>query len=248
MTNEQGVKPVALVTGATRGIGHAIAQQLASTGYQVVGTATSAEGVHSINHALSSFGGCGLLLDVCDQESVDQLLDEIQSRFEAPTVLVNNAGITRDQLLMRMKPEDWDAVIDTNLTSVYRLSRRVVRAMLKKRHGRIVNVASIVGVTGNPGQVNYVAAKAGMIGFTKALALEVAHCGITVNAVAPGFIQTDMTHGLTDAQKEGLLARIPARSMGQVADVAHAVAYLVADAAGYVTGQTLHVNGGMCMV
>jgi 3-oxoacyl-[acyl-carrier protein] reductase len=242
-------KDVALVTGASRGIGNAIALALAKAGAKVIGTGTTAEGAAALTAALASHGynGRGARLDVADAASIDGLMSELDAAGEMPTILVNNAAITRDMLLLRMKPEDWDRVITTNLTSVFRLSKACLRRMMKERHGRIVNLTSVVGVTGNPGQTNYAAAKAGILGFTKSLAREVASRGITVNAVAPGFIDTDMTRSLTDEQRTGLLTQIPAGRLGDAADVAAAVLFLASPQAGYITGETLHVNGGMYM-
>jgi 3-oxoacyl-[acyl-carrier protein] reductase len=242
-------KDIALVTGASRGIGNAIALALAAAGATVIGTATTAEGAQKFGQALTAAGlkGHGAVLDAADPASIDALLASLEAAGESPSILVNNAAITRDTLLLRMKPEDWDAVITTNLTSVFRLSKACVRRMMKERHGRIVNLTSVVGVTGNAGQSNYAAAKAGLIGFTKSLAKELASRGITVNAVAPGFIDTDMTRGLSEAQKSALLAQIPMARLGSPGDVAAAVLFLVSPQAGYITGETLHVNGGMYM-
>jgi 3-oxoacyl-[acyl-carrier protein] reductase len=240
---------VALVTGASRGIGHAIALALGGAGARVIGTATSVEGAAKLTAALASHGcnGRGAVLDAASPGSIDALLAELDTAAELPTILVNNAAITRDTLLLRMKPEDWDAVIATNLTAVFRLSRGCVRRMMKERHGRIVNLTSVVGLTGNAGQANYAAAKAGLLGFTKSLARELASRGITVNAVAPGFIDTDMTRALSEEQRTALLAQIPLGRLGTAADVAAAVLFLVSPQAAYVTGETLHVNGGMYM-
>jgi 3-oxoacyl-[acyl-carrier protein] reductase len=241
---------VALVTGASRGIGHAIALALAGAGARVIGTATRADGAAQLGAALTSHGynGRGLVLDASDPASIDALLAELEKSGELPTILVNNAAITRDGLLLRMKPEDWDAVIATNLTAVYRLCRACVRGrMIKDRRGRIVNLTSVVGVTGNAGQTNYAAAKAGLIGFTKSLAQELASRAITVNAVAPGFIDTDMTRVLGEQQRAQLLGRIPMGRLGTPADIAAAVLFLVSPQAAYITGETLHVNGGMYM-
>jgi len=240
---------IALVTGASRGIGHAIALALGGAGARVIGTATSADGAARLSAALASHGcnGRGAVLDAGNAASVDALVDELESAGELPTILVNNAAITRDTLLVRMKPEDWDAVIATNLTGVFRLSKACVRRMMKERRGRIVNLTSVVGVTGNAGQANYAAAKAGLLGFTKSLARELASRGITVNAVAPGFIDTDMTRALSEAQRAALVGQIPIGRLGTPADVAAAVLFLVSPQATYITGETLHVNGGMYM-
>lgn len=238
---------VALVTGASRGIGAAIARQLAIDGATVVGTATSAAGAAGIDAALAPFGGRGAVLDVLEQPSIDALLGGIEGREGAIGILCNNAGITRDTLLLRMKPEDWDVVIQTNLASVFRLCKAVLRGMMKMRKGRIINIASVVGLTGNPGQTNYAAAKAGMLGFTKSLAREIGSRGITVNAIAPGFIDTDMTRSLGEAQRAALEAQVPLGRLGLPADVAAAAAFLASPAAAYITGETLHVNGGMYM-
>ncbi len=240
---------VALVTGASRGIGEAILHTLAARGATVIGTATSESGAAAIAAKLVSMGykGTGLMLNVTDQASVDAVLKAIEEQFGVPTILVNNAGITRDTLLMRMKDEDWDAIIQTNLTSVYRLSKAVLRGMMKARQGRIISIASVVGAMGNAGQTNYAAAKAGIMGFSKSLAREVGSRGVTVNVVAPGFIDTDMTRGLPEEHKQALLAQIPMARLGQAEEIAHAVAFLASPGAGYVTGETLHVNGGMYM-
>jgi len=240
---------VALVTGASRGIGHAIALALGGAGARVIGTATSDEGAGRISTALASHGynGRGTVLDAASSASIDALIGALEKAGELPTILVNNAAITRDTLLLRMKPEDWDAVIATNLTAVFRLCKACVRQMMKERRGRIVNLTSVVGVTGNPGQANYAAAKAGLLGFTKSLARELASRGITVNAVAPGFIDTDMTRSLSDEQRTALLAQIPLGRLGTAAEVAEAVLFLASPRAAYITGETLHVNGGMYM-
>ena len=241
---------LALVTGASRGIGKAIALQLGAQGATVVGTATSESGAESISKYFSEHGikGKGLMVNVADAASVEGLMSGIEKEFgKAPDVLVNNAGITRDNLLMRMKDEEWDAIIDTNLSSIYRLSKACLRSMMKARWGRIISIGSVVGTMGNAGQSNYAAAKAGVIGFSKALAREVGSRGITVNVVAPGFIETDMTHALSDEQKEKLSTQIPLAKLGQAQDIAAAVGFLASDAAGYITGETLHVNGGMNM-
>ncbi|HET9820012.1 MAG TPA: 3-oxoacyl-ACP reductase FabG [Rhodanobacteraceae bacterium] len=238
---------IALVTGASRGIGAAIADELAARGAKVVGTATRDVGAQAIAQRLSAHGGEGRVLDVTDGASVEALIEAIVKDHGGLSILVNNAGITRDQLLMRMKEEDWQAILDTNLTSVYRTSKAVMRTMMKARHGRIVNIASVVGVTGNPGQTNYAAAKAGIIAFSKSLAREVGSRGITVNVVAPGFIDTDMTRALGDDQRKSLEGQIALGRLGDPADIAHAVAFLASSEAGYITGETLHVNGGMYM-
>jgi len=240
---------VALVTGATRGIGQAIAQALAGAGARVVGTATTAEGARSIDAAFAqaALSGRGVQLDVNDGTAVDALLESIASAEGGVSILVNNAGITRDNLLMRMSEDEWDSIIDTNLKSVWRLSRAVLRPMMKARRGRIVNIGSVVGSIGNAGQVNYAASKAGMIGFTRALAREVGSRNITVNCVAPGFIDTDMTRALKPEQKTALLGQVPLGRLGEASDVAAAVLFLASPAAGYVTGSTLHVNGGLFM-
>jgi 3-oxoacyl-[acyl-carrier protein] reductase len=238
---------VALVTGASRGIGAAIALELAQRGLTVVGTGTTEEGANRITAALAAHGGRGCALDVNDGPSVEALVDEIVKTYGAIHVLVNNAGITRDMLAMRLKDEDWDAVLDTNLKAVFRLSRAVIRPMMKQRYGRIVSITSVVGASGNAGQANYAAAKAGVAGMTRALARELGSRNITVNCVAPGFIETDMTASLPEAQQQALLSQIPLGHLGKPADIAHAVAYLASPQAAYVTGQELHVNGGMHM-
>jgi len=237
---------VALVTGASRGIGSAIAEALAAAGARVVGTATSDAGAESITAALGD-GGRGAVLDIADAASVDALLADIAGQEGSPAIVVNNAGITRDNLLMRMKPEEWDSVIDTNLSGVYRVCRGAIRGMMKAKHGRIVNIASVIGVMGNAGQANYAAAKAGMIGFTKSLARELGSRNVTANVVAPGFIDTDMTRVLPEDQRKALLEQVPLRRLGDAGDVASAVVFLASDAASYITGETLHVNGGMLM-
>ncbi len=240
---------VALVTGASRGIGQAILHALGRAGCIVVGTATSEAGAEAIGAALAGAGlqGEGLMLNVNDAAQVDAAIEGILARHGRIDILVNNAGITRDNLLMRMKDEEWAAILDTNLTSVFRLSRAVLRPMMKARFGRIVNIASVVGVSGNAGQTNYAAAKAGMIGFSKSLAQEVGSRGITVNCVAPGFIDTDMTKALPEGARAKLMERIPLGKLGSPEDIAHGVAFLASDGAGYITGATLHVNGGMYM-
>jgi len=238
---------VALVTGASRGIGAAIAARLSADGARVVGTATTPEGAGRISEALKGHGGRGAVLEVTSQESIDALIAGIESTEGPVSILCNNAGITRDTLLLRMKQEDWDAVMQTNLASVFRLSKAVLRGMMKARKGRIISIASIVGLTGNPGQANYAAAKAGMIAFTKSLAREVGSRNITANVIAPGFIDTDMTRALNEAQRTSLSAQIPLGRLGLPADIAAAAAFLASAEAGYITGETLHVNGGMYM-
>jgi len=240
---------IALVTGASRGIGQSIALALGQQGATVIGTATSDRGAESISAYLAENGitGQGMALNVTDADSISQMLANMTEAFGAPSILVNNAGITRDNLLMRMKEEEWDDIISTNLTSVYRMSKACLRAMTKARKGRIISISSVVGAAGNAGQANYAAAKAGLIGFTKSLAREVGARGITVNAVAPGFIDTDMTRALPDAQREALLSGIPLNRLGQPEEIAAAVAFLASPGAAYITGETLHVNGGMYM-
>ncbi len=238
---------VALVTGASRGIGKAIATQLAQQGATVVGTATSESGAQAISDYLSEFGGQGLALNVTDKESVEATIKAINDAHGGIDILVNNAGITRDNLLMRMKDNEWQDIIDTNLTSIFTLSKAVLRGMMKKRFGRIVNIGSVVGSAGNAGQANYAAAKAGVIGFSKSMAREVASRGITINVVAPGFIDTDMTKALSDDQKEAIFKDIPANRLGEPDEIAATVAFLVSDGAAYITGETIHVNGGMYM-
>jgi 3-oxoacyl-[acyl-carrier protein] reductase len=238
---------VALVTGASRGIGAAIALELAQRGLKVIGTATTEEGSDRITAMLSAPGCRGARLDVNDAAAAEALVDAIVKEHGGLQVLVNNAGITRDMLAMRLKDEDWDAVLDTNLKAVFRMSRAVMRTMMKQRYGRIISITSVVGASGNPGQANYAAAKAGVAGMTRALARELGSRGITVNCVAPGFIETDMTSTLPEEQRKALLGQIPLGHLGRPADVAHAVAYLASPQAGYVTGQEIHVNGGMYM-
>jgi len=240
-------KEIALVTGASRGIGAAIADELAAQGATVIGTATSEQGARAIGERLAASGGHGRVLDVVGPGAVEALIDGIGKDIGAISILVNNAGITRDNLLMRMKDEDWQAILDTNLTSVFRTSKAVMRAMMKARHGRIINIASVIGVTGNAGQANYAAAKAGIIGFSKSMAREIGSRGVTVNVVAPGFIDTDMTRALPDEAKNALLGQIALGRLGTPADVARAVAFLAGPSAAYITGETLHVNGGMYM-
>lgn len=237
---------IALVTGATRGIGRAVAEELASKGAFVIGTATSEKGAESISAYLGEKGK-GLVLNVADQASIDAVLEQIKQEFGDIDILVNNAGITRDNLLMRMKDEEWFDILQTNLSSVYHLSKAMLRTMMKKRFGRIINIGSVVGSMGNAGQTNYCAAKAGLIGFSKALAKEVASRGITVNVVAPGFIATDMTDVLSEELKNNLLTQIPAGRLGEPKDIAKAVAFLASEDAAYINGTTLHVNGGMYM-
>ena len=238
---------IVLVTGASRGIGAAIADTLAALGATVIGTATSDAGAQAIGARLAAVGGHGRRLNVNEAGAIEALVDAVAGEFGNISILVNNAGITRDNLLMRMKDEDWQAILDTNLTSVYRASKAVLRGMMKARKGRIINIASVIGVTGNAGQANYAAAKAGIIAFSKSLAKEIGSRGITVNVVAPGFIDTDMTRAMPEAAREGLLGQIALGRLGEATDIAHAVAFLAGPAAGYVTGETLHVNGGMYM-
>jgi 3-oxoacyl-[acyl-carrier protein] reductase len=239
-------KRIALITGASRGIGRAIAERLAEDGFFVLGTATSENGAAAISDYLGE-NGKGLTLDVSNSESIESVMKAISNEFGTPHVLVNNAGITRDNLLMRMKDDEWDDIISTNLTSVFRMSKAVLRGMMKAKTGRIINISSVVGSTGNAGQANYAAAKAGMIGFTKSMAKEVGSRNITVNTVAPGFIDTDMTKELNDDIKNHLLSAIPLARLGNVKEIAHAVSFLASDGASYITGETLHVNGGMFM-
>ena len=241
---------LAFVTGASRGIGRAIALELGRRGARVVGTATSDAGAQSISEALAAAGvqGRGVVLDVADAAAVEACLKDVEAHEGTPSILVNNAGVTRDGLLMRMSAEDWQVVIETDLSAVYRTCKAVMRGMMKARRGRIINIASVVGVMGNAGQANYAAAKAGMIGFSKSLAREVGSRGITVNVVAPGFIVTDMTDALGEAAREALLKQVPLGKLGSADDIAHAVAFLASPQAGYITGETLHVNGGMYMI
>jgi 3-oxoacyl-[acyl-carrier protein] reductase len=238
---------IALVTGASRGIGRAIAEELAAQGATVIGTATSESGAAAIGEYLAKQGGRGMLLNVTDAESVKTVVKTIETEVGAISILVNNAGITRDNLLMMMKDEQWDDIMQTNLTSVFRLSKAVVRPMMKARKGRIINIASVVGLTGNPGQTNYAAAKAGIMGFSKSLAREIGSRNITVNTVAPGFIDTDMTRALPEEQREALIRQIPLGRLGQASDIAQAVAFLALPQAAYITGETINVNGGMYM-
>lgn len=237
---------IALVTGASRGIGKAIAEQLVKDGAKVIGTATSEGGAAAISEYLGD-NGAGMVLNVSEPESIENLLQQIKDQFGVIDILVNNAGITRDNLLMRMKDSEWNDILQTNLTPIFTLSKAVLRGMMKNRFGRIVNVGSVVGSTGNPGQANYAAAKAGVIGFSKSMAREVASRGITVNVVAPGFIDTDMTKVLTDEQKEAIFKDVPANRLGDPNEIAATVSFLVSDGAAYITGETIHVNGGMYM-
>ncbi len=238
---------IALVTGASRGIGAAIADALAAQGATVIGTATTDAGAAAIGERLAAAGGHGRALNVTDAAALEAVLDGIAKEFGAITILVNNAGITRDNLLLRMKEEDWQAILDTNLTSVFRTSKAVIRGMMKARKGRIINIASVIGLTGNAGQANYAAAKAGIIAFSKSLAKEIGSRGITVNVVAPGFIDTDMTKALPEEQRTGLVKSIALERLGEASDIANAVAFLAGPSASYITGETLHVNGGMYM-
>jgi len=238
---------VALVTGASRGIGQAIAKTLAQAGAIVVGTATSVKGAEAIGEYLGPSGGTGHVLDVSDQNSIDELIAYMKSSVGLPTVLVNNAGITNDKLLMRMSFDDWQQVINTNLSSIYRMSKACVRGMMKAKTGRIISIGSVIGDMGNPGQSNYAAAKAGIVGFSKSLAREVGSRGITVNVVAPGYIQTDMTEELADSQKDSLMEQIPLNRLGSTQDIANAVLFLASETGAYITGETIHVNGGMLM-
>ncbi len=240
---------IALVTGASRGIGQAIARSLAEQGATVIGTATSEAGAEAISDLLKAAGvnGVGMVLNVADSDSIGECLKKVTSDFGAPDILVNNAGITRDNLLMMMKDDQWDDIINTNLTSIFRMSKAVIRAMMKKRSGRIINISSVVGATGNPGQTNYAAAKAGLVGFSKSLAREIGSRGITVNTVAPGFIDTDMTRELPEEQRQALSSQIPLGRLGSAEEVAAAVVFLASPHAAYITGETIHVNGGMYM-
>lgn len=240
---------VILVTGASRGIGKAIVKSLAGDGITVIGTATTEDGASAISHYFAKWGvsGDGIVMDVADSSSVEEGIKQITAAYGAPAVLVNNAGITKDNLLLRMKEEDWLSVVNTNLNSVYRTSKAVLRGMTKARWGRIINISSVVGTMGNPGQANYAAAKAGVEGFTRSLAKEIAGRGITVNTIAPGFIETDMTNALTDEQRNAMLSVIPAQRFGKPEEIAGVVKFLASDAAAYITGETLHVNGGMYM-
>ncbi|MCF2950394.1 3-oxoacyl-ACP reductase FabG [Paraglaciecola aquimarina] len=244
MSNLQG--SIALVTGASRGIGKAIAEQLVADGAKVIGTATSENGAQAISDYLGE-NGTGKVLNVSDADSMQNLIKDITDNYGVIDILVNNAGITRDNLLMRMKDDEWQDIMDTNLTSIFKMSKAVLRGMMKKRKGRIINVGSVVGSTGNAGQANYAAAKAGVIGFSKSMAREVASRGITVNVVAPGFIDTDMTKSLTDDQKESIFKDIPANRLGDPKEIAATVGFLASDSAAYITGETIHVNGGMHM-
>ncbi|MCF6252344.1 MAG: 3-oxoacyl-ACP reductase FabG [Methylococcaceae bacterium] len=239
-------KKVAMVTGASRGIGRAIAEQLVEDSFFVIGTATSDSGADAISAYLAE-NGKGLKLNVADSESIAQVIKQIANEYAAPAVLINNAGITRDNLLMRMKDEEWDDIINTNLTSVFRMSKAVLRGMMKAKTGRIINISSVVGSTGNAGQANYAAAKAGMVGFAKSMAKEVGSRNITINTVAPGFIDTDMTKGLADEHKNALMSSIALGRLGEPKEIAHAVSFLASDGASYITGETIHVNGGMFM-
>ncbi len=244
MSNLKG--QVALVTGASRGIGAAIAKSLASEGATVIGTATSDQGAEHISNSLGS-PGRGAVLDISNDESVQALIADIQANEGSPTIVVNNAGITKDNLLLRMKAEEWDVVLSTNLSGVFRVCKAVLRGMMKAKGGRIINIASVIGLTGNPGQANYAAAKAGIIGFSKSLAREVGSRNITVNVIAPGIIDTDMTRVLSEEQRAGMLSQVPLGRLGDAQDIADSVVFLASEAAAYITGETLHVNGGMLM-
>ena len=248
-TTGQITEQVTLVTGASRGIGRAIAEKLGKAGATVIGTATTDAGAKSISDYFKEAGitGKGMTLNVTEPDSIDALIKAVTAEYGAITVLVNNAGITRDNLMLRMKEEEWNDIISTNLTSVYRLSKACLRGMMKARHGRIISISSVVGATGNAGQANYAAAKAGVVGFSKSLAQEIGSRGITVNVVAPGFIDTDMTKELSDAQRSKLLENIPLKKLGQSEDIANAVLFLASDMGSYISGETLHVNGGMYM-
>ncbi|MCC2604131.1 3-oxoacyl-ACP reductase FabG [Planctobacterium marinum] len=245
MANLEG--KVSLVTGASRGIGKAIAEALVAQGATVVGTATSEKGAAAISEYLGE-NGSGKVLDVSSQESIEALLAAVKEQYGDVDILVNNAGITKDNLLMRMKDDEWQSILDTNLTSIFRMSKAVLRPMMKKRAGRIINIGSVVGSSGNPGQTNYSAAKAGLVGFSKSMAREIASRGITVNVVSPGFIDTDMTKVLTDDQKAGIMKDVPMERLGKPEEIAATVAFLASDGAAYITGETIHVNGGMFMV
>ena len=250
MTELATNKKIALVTGASRGIGAGIAVEMARQGFIVIGTATTNDGAKIITQMfeLNKLDGIGYVLDVNSNESINDLITKINTEIGEINVIVNNAGITKDALLLRMKDDDWDAVINTNLRSVYKLSQAVIKGMMKNRYGRIINISSVVGHTGNAGQTNYAATKAGISGFTKSLAQEIGSRGVTVNCVAPGFIDTDMTKALSEPQREQLLKHIPLGRLGAPADIAHAVCYLASDLAGYITGETIHINGGMLMI
>ena len=246
---EQDNRPVALITGASRGIGKAIAMELAARGITIIGTATTQGGADQISEylKLKKANGIGMELDVSERESIEGLFSEISERFKEPTILVNNAGITKDNLLMRMKEDEWQTVIDTNLGSMFRVTKLCLRAMTKARWGRVVNISSVVGSSGNPGQTNYAASKAGIEGFTRSLAKEIGSRGITVNSVAPGFIETDMTSTLEGEQVQKLLSQVPLRRLGKPEEIASMVGFLVSEEASYITGETIHVNGGMYM-